>query len=53
MMWAAILTVQASNFLQRCLEAIWPSFITFPNHLPESAGIDCMPHPSLYIHACC
>ncbi|KAI4638929.1 hypothetical protein J4E93_009679 [Alternaria ventricosa] len=40
MMWAAILTVQASNFLQRCLEAIWPSFITFPNHLPESAGID-------------
>ena len=53
MMWAAILTVQASNFLQRCLEAIWPSFITFPNHLPEGAGIDCMPHPSIYIHACC
>lgn len=40
-MWCAILTVQASNFLQRCIEAIWPSFITFPNHLPESAGIDC------------
>ncbi|KAI0624099.1 FUI1 Cytosine-uracil-thiamine-allantoin permease [Pyrenophora tritici-repentis] len=39
-MWAAILTVQASNYLQRCIEAIWPSFITFPNHLPESAGID-------------
>ncbi|KAF2473516.1 uncharacterized protein BDR25DRAFT_333038 [Lindgomyces ingoldianus] len=40
LMWTAILTVQAGNFLQRCLEAIWPSFISFPNHLPESAGID-------------
>ncbi|KAF2191319.1 hypothetical protein K469DRAFT_557273 [Zopfia rhizophila CBS 207.26] len=40
LMWTAILTVQAGNFLQRCLEAIWPSFIKFPNHLPESAGID-------------
>ncbi|XP_014555162.1 hypothetical protein COCVIDRAFT_39083 [Bipolaris victoriae FI3] len=40
MIWTAILTVQASNYLQRCIEAIWPSFITFPNHLPESAGID-------------
>jgi NCS1 family nucleobase:cation symporter-1 len=40
-MWTAILTVQAGNFLQRCIEAIWPSFIHFPNHLSESAGIDC------------
>lgn len=40
LMWTAILTVQAGNFLQRCIEAIWPSFIKFPNHLPESAGID-------------
>ncbi|KAF2731365.1 hypothetical protein EJ04DRAFT_554776 [Polyplosphaeria fusca] len=39
LMWTAILTVQAGNFLQRCLEAIWPSFINFPNHLPESAGV--------------
>jgi len=39
MMWTAILTVQAGEFLQRCIEAIWPSFINFPNHLPESAGI--------------
>ncbi|KAF2687403.1 hypothetical protein K458DRAFT_333812 [Lentithecium fluviatile CBS 122367] len=39
LMWTAILTVQAGNFLQRCLEAIWPSFITFPNHLPENAGV--------------
>ncbi|KAF2453304.1 permease for cytosine/purines, uracil, thiamine, allantoin-domain-containing protein [Lineolata rhizophorae] len=39
LMWTAILTVQAGAFLQRCLEAIWPSFINFPNHLPESAGI--------------
>lgn len=22
------------------IEAIWPSFITFQNHLPENAGID-------------
>jgi hypothetical protein len=41
LMWTAILTVQAGNFLQRCLEAIWPSFINFPNHLPADAGIDC------------
>ncbi|KAF2791929.1 hypothetical protein K505DRAFT_308590, partial [Melanomma pulvis-pyrius CBS 109.77] len=39
LMWTAILTVQAGNFLQRALEAIWPSFINFPNHLPEDAGI--------------
>jgi nucleobase:cation symporter-1, NCS1 family len=43
-MWTAILTVQAGNFLQRCIEAIWPSFIKFPNHLPASAGIDCKLH---------
>ncbi|KAH8732311.1 permease for cytosine/purines, uracil, thiamine, allantoin-domain-containing protein [Phaeosphaeriaceae sp. PMI808] len=40
LMWTAILTVQAGNFLQRCIEAIWPSFISFPNHLSEGAGID-------------
>lgn len=37
--WTAILTVQAGEFLQRCLEAIWPSFINFPNHLPASANV--------------
>src|SRR5690242_18641802 len=41
LMWTAILTVQAGNFLQRCLEAIWPSFINFPNHIPLSAGVTC------------
>lgn len=41
LMWTAILTVQAGNFLQRCIEAIWPSFINFPNHLSPGAGIDC------------
>ncbi|KAF1987180.1 hypothetical protein K402DRAFT_412188 [Aulographum hederae CBS 113979] len=39
LMWTAILTVQAGAFLQRCLEAIWPSFINFPNHLPADAGV--------------
>ncbi|KAJ2895360.1 hypothetical protein MKZ38_006631 [Zalerion maritima] len=39
LMWTAILTVQAGAFLQRCLEAIWPSFINFPNKLPESANV--------------
>jgi cytosine/uracil/thiamine/allantoin permease len=39
MMWTAILTVQAGAFLQRMIEAVWPSFINFPNHLPDSAGI--------------
>lgn len=38
-MWTAILTVQAGAFLQRMIEAIWPSFINFPNHLPANAGI--------------
>lgn len=41
MMWTAILTVQGGAYLQRCLEAIWPSFINFPNHLPESANATC------------
>ena len=39
LMWTAILTVQAGEFLQRALEAIWPSFIDFPDHLPKSGGI--------------
>lgn len=33
------MTVQAGDFLQQCLNAIWPSFINFPNHLPDNAGI--------------
>jgi len=40
MMWTAILCVQAGGFLQNCIEAIWPSFKTFPNHLPPDAAID-------------
>jgi nucleobase:cation symporter-1, NCS1 family len=39
MMWTAILTVQAGDFLQNCITAIWPSYKNFPNHLPENAGI--------------
>jgi len=39
LMWTAILTVEAGEFLQRMIEAIWPSFIHFPNHLPANAGI--------------
>lgn len=38
-MWTAILCVQAGAFLQCCLEAIWPSFKQFPNHLSPDAGI--------------
>ena len=38
-MWTAILCVQAGAFLQNCIEAIWPSFKHFPNHLPANAGI--------------
>lgn len=41
LMWTAILTVQAGAYLQRCLEAIWPSFIHFPNHLSANAGVTC------------
>ena len=40
-MWTAILCVQAADFLQNCLTAIWPSFANFPNHLPEGANITC------------
>ncbi|KAF2500359.1 hypothetical protein BU16DRAFT_556829 [Lophium mytilinum] len=39
LMWTAILTVQAGAYLQLCLEAIWPSFIHFPNHLAANAGV--------------
>jgi NCS1 family nucleobase:cation symporter-1 len=39
LMWTAILCVQAGEYLQRCIEAIWPSFIHFPNHLPDNTGI--------------
>ncbi|KAI9765126.1 MAG: hypothetical protein M1840_007833 [Geoglossum simile] len=39
MMWTAILCVQAGDFLGCCIEAIWPSFKNFPNHLPEGANI--------------
>ena len=38
-MWTAILCVQAGGFLQNCIEAIWPSFKRFPNHLSPDAGI--------------
>ena len=38
-MWTAILCVQAGGFLQNCIEAIWPSFKIFPNHLSPDAGI--------------
>ena len=38
-MWTAILCVQAGDFLQNCITAIWPSFKNFPNHLPADAGI--------------
>ena len=38
-MWTAILCVQAGDFLNNCITAIWPSFANFPNHLPESANI--------------
>ncbi|KAL9612068.1 MAG: hypothetical protein Q9167_003328 [Letrouitia subvulpina] len=31
--------VQAGAFLQCCIEAIWPSFKRFPNHLSPDAGI--------------
>lgn len=38
-MWTAILCVQVGGFSQNCIEAIWPSFKGFPNHLSPDAGI--------------
>ena len=44
-MWTATLCVEAGDFRKCCIEAIWPSFERFPNHLPASANITCMaPH---------
>ncbi|KAI4212622.1 MAG: hypothetical protein LQ351_004694 [Letrouitia transgressa] len=34
-----VFSVQAGAFLQCCIEAIWPSFKRFPNHLSPDAGI--------------
>jgi len=38
-LWTSILCVQAGDYLNNCITAIWPSFARFPNHLPENAGI--------------
>jgi cytosine/uracil/thiamine/allantoin permease len=53
LMWTAILTVQAGAFLQRMIEAVWPSFINFPNHLPENAGITSAGLLSLFLYWFC
>lgn len=39
LIWCGTQTYQGGQVTQALLEAIWPSFITFPNHLPESAHI--------------
>lgn len=38
-MWTVVLCVQEGGFLQNCIEAIWPSFNRFPNHLSPDTGI--------------
>lgn len=37
--WAGTQTYQGGQCVQSMIEAIWPSFKKFPNHLPESAEI--------------
>lgn len=38
--WFAIQTMNGANTVRVMLGAIWPSFLTLPNHIPESQGID-------------
>lgn len=57
-MWTALLCVQAGDFLNNCITAIWPSFANFPNHLPENAGLTsagllCFVSPKLAITCLC
>jgi NCS1 family nucleobase:cation symporter-1 len=37
--WFAIQTMNGANTVRVMLGAIWPSFLTLPNHIPESQGI--------------
>ncbi|OAG04292.1 uracil permease [Paraphaeosphaeria sporulosa] len=38
--WFAIQTMNGGNTVRVMLGAIWPSFLTLENHIPESQGID-------------
>ncbi|ORY17826.1 permease for cytosine/purines, uracil, thiamine, allantoin-domain-containing protein [Clohesyomyces aquaticus] len=38
--WFAIQTMNGANTVCVMLGAIWPSFLTLPNHIPESQGIE-------------
>ena len=38
--WFAIQTMNGGNTVRVMLGAIWPSFLTLPNHIPEDQGID-------------
>jgi len=37
--WFAIQTMNGANTMRVMIGAIWPSFLTLPNHIPESQGI--------------
>ncbi|OCK84456.1 NCS1 nucleoside transporter family, partial [Lepidopterella palustris CBS 459.81] len=37
--WFSIQTMNGANTVRVMLGAIWPSFLTLPNHIPESQGI--------------
>ncbi|KAF1991208.1 uracil transporter FurD [Aulographum hederae CBS 113979] len=37
--WFAIQTMNGANCMRVMLGAIWPSFLTLPNHIPEDQGI--------------
>ncbi|KAF4313539.1 putative ncs1 allantoate transporter protein [Botryosphaeria dothidea] len=38
--WFAIQTMNGANTVRVMLGAIWPSFLTLPNHIPEDEGIE-------------
>ncbi|KAF2841375.1 NCS1 allantoate transporter [Patellaria atrata CBS 101060] len=38
--WFAIQTMNGANTIRVMIGAIWPSFLTLPNHIPKSQGID-------------
>ncbi|KAK7203245.1 permease for cytosine/purines, uracil, thiamine, allantoin-domain-containing protein [Myxozyma melibiosi] len=37
--WHSIQTYSGSFALTNCISAIWPSYLTIPNHIPENIGV--------------
>ncbi len=51
--WFSIQTMNGANNVRVMIGAIWPSFLTLPNHIPESQGIDTATMISFFIFWLC